>query len=92
MRNKGAITAAALITTALSFTGITLALFGYNYNANNGNAGQIQTIKQELSNKGERISATESTLKEYDKRLESIDKKLDRLIEFQLKINNEKNY
>ena len=60
-----------------------LGLFGYSFSLVKENNAQIQEVKKDLSLKGERMSAQESTITSYEKRLERIEVKLDKLLELQ---------
>jgi len=81
--NKGQITTSILIASAIGLGGLIFSLFGYNLLANNKTDSQVQTVVRDVSEKSERIAKTETAIIGFDKRLESIEKKLDRLLELQ---------
>ena len=80
---KGQITTGVIITVGGILATTILGLFGYSISANRENGVQIQEVKKDLSLKGERMSAQESTIASYEKRLERIEVKLDKLLELQ---------
>jgi len=81
--NKGQITTGIIIGVGSLLATTMLGLFGYSFSLVKENNAQIQEVKKDLSLKGERMSAQESTITSYEKRLERIEVKLDKLLELQ---------
>lgn len=71
---KGAITTTTLFGIAAT---LIVGLSGYFATSLTYTNIEIQTVKKDLSDKGERLSATESTVTSVDKRLTRIEDKLD---------------
>jgi hypothetical protein len=75
----GQIGTGVLIASAIGLGGLIFSLFGYNLLANNKTDSQVQEVKQELADKGERIAKNEARYEEILRRLSSIDDKLKEL-------------